>query len=278
MAESLHPLETPGRVPRARALGWLVFALVAAAAVAVTIAVPRVAQDPAYHAFADRRPLLGIPNAANVLSNLAFLAVGLLGLRVVGGRGAAFVDARERAPWIVTFAGVLLTGAGSALYHLSPTNAWLAVDRLAMTVGFMGLLSAMIVERLEARGPLVPLLALGAASVLWWYATELRGVGDLRPYAVVQAAPLVAIPLLLALGRPRYTGSGWLLAALALYAAAKLAEVRDVAVFAATAGVVSGHTLKHVLAALGIGALVLMLARRRPLAARARAPRPGRGR
>jgi hypothetical protein len=144
-----------------------------------------------------------------------------------------------------------------------------------MTVGFMGLFSAMITERLDVRigvRLLLPLLVIGAATVLWWYGTELRGSGDLRPYVAVQAYPLVAIPLLLVLGRARYTGSSWLLVALALYAAAKLAEARDAAIFTATAGVVSGHTLKHLLAALGIGVLALMLARRRPLAGRAPAP------
>ncbi|HSD21934.1 MAG TPA: hypothetical protein VLC54_17925 [Anaeromyxobacter sp.] len=258
-----------------RALRVLVFALITAAAVAAPLAAPRLAQDPAYHLFADRRALLGIPNAANVLSNLAFLAVGLLGLSVLRARHAELLDARERAPWAVLFAGVVLTGAGSVVYHLGPTNGTLAVDRLAMTIGFMGLLSAMIAERLDVRigvALLLPLLVIGAASVLWWYGTELRGSGDLRPYLAVQAYPLLAIPLLLVLGRARYTGSSWLLAALALYATAKLAEVWDAAIFLATARVVSGHTLKHLLAALGIGVLALMLARRRPLAARAPAP------
>jgi len=36
---------------------------------------PAVAQPASYHAFADERPWLGIPNAADVLSNLAFVAV-----------------------------------------------------------------------------------------------------------------------------------------------------------------------------------------------------------
>jgi len=275
MTAPLPPLPASRGGPHARALGVLVFAIVTAAAVIGTLAAPRIAQDPAYHLFADRRALLGIPNAANVLSNLAFLAVGLLGLRVVGARRAELLDARERAPWVVLFAGVVLTAVGSVVYHLSPTNASLAVDRLAMTVGFMGLFAAMITERLDVRvgvGLLLPLLVIGAATVLWWYGTELRGSGDLRPYLAVQGYPLVAIPLLLVLGRARYTGSSWLLVALALYAAAKLTEARDAAIFTATAGVVSGHTLKHLLAALGIGVLALMLSGRRPLAARAAAP------
>jgi hypothetical protein len=268
------------REPRARALRLLALAAAGVAAVAVTLAAPRVAQDPAYHLFADRRALLGIPNAANVLSNLAFLAAGVLGLRALRAGIASFPDPRERWPWTALFTGVVLTSAGSALYHLSPGNASLAADRLAMTVGFMGLLSALIAERLDVQAGLAllaPLLAIGAASVIWWYGTELRGAGDLRPYVAVQAFPLVALPLLLALGRARYTGSSWLLAGLGLYAAAKLTEAYDGAIFAATSGVVSGHTLKHLLAALGVGVLARMLSRRRPLLTRERpAPAPAR--
>ncbi len=255
--------------PHARAVRAGLFVAITAATLAATLAAPRLPQDPAYHAFADGRMLAGLPNAANVLSNVAFLAVGFLGLRVVRMRRAAFLDARERAPWLALFAGVVLTAAGSAVYHLAPTNSSLVVDRLPMSVAFMGLFSAMVAERVDLRAGtrlLSPLLVVGAASVLWWYATELRGAGDLRPYYLVQAYPLATIPLLLVLAAPRYTGSVWLIAALALYASAKLAEARDGAIFAATRGVVSGHTLKHLLAASAIGAVVMMLARRRPCA------------
>ncbi len=257
--------------PHRHARTWRVvlFAAVTAAAVAATFALPRLPQDPAYHAFADRRTFARLPNAADVLSNLAFLAVGFLGLRVLRTRRAGFLDARERAPWFVLFAGVILTAAGSAIYHLAPTSSSLVLDRLPMSVAFMGLFSAMVAERLDVRAGtrfLVPLLAVGTVSVLWWYATELRGSGDLRPYYLVQAYTLAAIPLLLVIAPARYTGSGWLVAGLALYAFAKLTEARDGAIFAATRGVVSGHTLKHLLAASAIGAVVVMLAQRRPRA------------
>src|SRR6266545_126733 len=98
---------------------------VAAAAVAAVGFLPPIPQDPAYHRFVDVRPLWGVANGWNVLSNLAFLAVGLYGLRRVwmapAGPRTAFVDARERWPYALFFTGVALTGVGSASITGRPT-------------------------------------------------------------------------------------------------------------------------------------------------------------
>src|SRR5438270_854583 len=67
-----------------------------------------------------------------------------------------------------------------------------------------------------------PLVALGVGSVLYWHWTETQGAGDLRFYFVVQFFPLVALPILFLLFRPRYTGTGDMLASLACYGVAKL--------------------------------------------------------
>jgi pimeloyl-ACP methyl ester carboxylesterase len=138
-------------LPRASSLRAAAFIALTAGAVAATLAMPRLAQDAAYHDFADHRALAGIPNAANVLSNVAFLAVGCVGLRVLGRGRATFLDARERTPWIVMFAGVLLTAGGSAAYHWDPANGSLVLDRLPMSIDFMALFAAMIAERLDPR-------------------------------------------------------------------------------------------------------------------------------
>ncbi|HQR29638.1 MAG TPA: ceramidase domain-containing protein, partial [Anaeromyxobacteraceae bacterium] len=164
---------------------WRVGALLAVtiACVVVALSGPRVPQSIQYFDFADERTLAGIPNAFNVLSNVAFLAVGVAGLAVVRPGRAAFRDPRERTPWRVLFAGVTLTGVGSAWFHLAPSSASLVWDRLPMTIGFMGLLSALLTERVDARWGrrlLWPLVALGLGSVLYWYFTELAGAGDLR--------------------------------------------------------------------------------------------------
>ena len=241
------------------------WALVAAAILSAVVlaAVPRIPQEPGYHQFADTRTILGVPNGLNVLSNLAFAVVGLAGIALLVSRGRALRDPRERWPWLVFFAGVTLTSLGSAWYHLAPSNASLVWDRLPMAVGFMALLSALITERIDAKVGLwllVPLVLLGLAGVLSWDASERTGAGDLRLYVFVQFFPLVAIPLILAL-TPRTYGDSWAyLGALGGYALAKLAEVGDSAIYERLGGLVSGHTLKHLIAAGAVGVLVWAMA------------------
>lgn len=250
-------------MPRRVADGLLI--LVVLLSVIVPFTLPAAPQDPAYHVLADRRPLLGIPNALDVLSNLAFVAAGALGLRAVVGCGAGMDRWRRRA-YAALFAGTLLTAGGSAYYHLAPDNARLVWDRLPMTIGFMGLLAALLAERVHpaaARLLLEPLLVLGAFSVFYWWWTEARGAGDLRLYGVVQFGSLLVVLLLLVAYPARYGGTAWLAAGLTLYGLAKVFEVFDDEIFSTT-GLVGGHALKHVSAGASV-ALVAMMLRRRGL-------------
>jgi hypothetical protein len=163
---------------------------------------------------------------------------------------------------------VALTCFGSAYYHLAPSNERLVWDRLPMTLGFMSLLSAVWMERVNLRAGLValgPLLLLGLLSVGWWYATELRGAGDLRLYLLVQFYTLVLILLILALFPPRYSRGADLLVAMGFYVLAKILESTDRQIFR-LGHIVSGHTLKHLAAALGVCWIFRMLALRRPIA------------
>jgi hypothetical protein len=222
-------------------------------------------QPLAYHFFADRRSCMGIPNCLDVLSNAPFAAVGLLGLAATFSSGAhessRFSDSWERWPYAALFSGVALTSLGSAYYHLAPDNARLVWDRLPMTVGFMGLLAAVVAERLSLRLSqrlFGPLLIIGALSVAYWYWSELQHAGDLRLYLLVQFGSLILIVLLLALYSSRYSGTGYLVAGLLTYAAAKGLELADREIFA-IGHIVSGHTLKHLAAAGGVMCVVAML-------------------
>src|SRR5262249_30722023 len=157
-----------------------------------------------------------------------------------------FADPRERWPYAVFFAGLLLTGAGSAYYHLETTNDRLLWDRLPLAITIMGLFAAIIAERIDVKAGLAlfgPLVALGAWSVVSWYAGERRGAGDLRLYGLVQFFPILAIPLIALLFAPRYTRGGDLAVAAGLYGLGKVFEHLDARVLS-LGGVVSGHTLK----------------------------------
>ncbi len=236
---------------------------VALAAAGAALWVPPFAQDPAYHAFADRRAVLGIPNLADVVSNAAFLVVGALGLAFVSGRRgrALLAELPQRLPYLAFFAGLLLTAAGSAWYHLGPSNGTLVWDRLALTAPLMALTAAFVTDRIHGRiGAFVVLpllLVLGSVGVLHWHFSETAGQGDLRGYILVQALPLLAIPLICLLFPGRHTRGGYVLAMFLWYTAARLCEVFDREIFGALGGLVSGHTLKHLLAA---GATVMVLA------------------
>lgn len=91
----------------------------------------------------------------------------------------------------------------------------------------------------------------------WW-----RYADDLRFYAWVQFTPLVILALLVALYPGRYTHRRFLLYALACYLGAKVVELLDRPIFEATSALVSGHTLKHLFAALGLFCVYWMLRRR----------------
>src|SRR5262245_42081698 len=140
---------------------------------------PAIPQPTSYHDFADHRALFGVANFPDVATNVGFLLVALLGFAVVFESRTVFEHASERLPYAVFFFGMLLTAIGSAYYHLAPDNARLFWDRLPMTIAFMSLLAAQIADRLSVRlglALLVPMLLIGAASVLYWRTTEEAGV------------------------------------------------------------------------------------------------------
>ena len=217
------------------------------------------AQDPAYHAFADGRVLLGIPNFWNVVSSVPFLIVGVWGL-VFLARYPGTVT-HLRGVWTVFFIGTIVTMFGSGYYHLAPDNASLGWDRLTMVIAFMSLLALVIGEYLStewANRLLVPLLLIGVGSVYYWLSTEAQGAGDLRLYAFVQFLPMFPVPCIVLLRRGRSDLGPWFGLMIVFYAAAKIFEFYDASVFAA-GELMSGHAIKHVLAALGAACLLLGL-------------------
>ncbi|MBS0308584.1 MAG: hypothetical protein JSS58_06400 [Proteobacteria bacterium] len=231
--------------------------LVLCAAIGMLLHGP-IAQLPHYHAFADQRMLLGLPHAADVLSNLGFLLVAAWGWRRLD---ADMPNRLALRGWRLFLLALALTSLGSGWYHLAPDNARLIWDRLPIALACAGLLAAMRAETKGGGRCDAPLLALaGIASVLWWQYTEQAGKGDLRPYLLLQTLPLVLIPLWQWIARAPRADRLLFGAAIGLYVAAKIAELQDSPILALT-GILSGHTLKHLLATLAAGLLVSRLAK-----------------
>ncbi|MEX0976395.1 MAG: hypothetical protein WDZ50_04790 [Woeseia sp.] len=221
-------------------------------------------QDPAYHEFADVRYFFGVPNFWNVMSNLPFVIVGTAGLALLNMPNRLSLLPELQGIYGLLFAGWVVTGFGSAWYHLQPNNSSLVWDRLGITVAIAALFSVVVGEHMSprcARRLILPLVLVGVASVSYWAFTESRGAGDLRPYALFQFLPMVLIPLIL-LRYPssfdRYHFFWW---AIALYAVAKLFEHGDSAVYH-LGELIGGHALKHSVAAIAMLVILLGMHRR----------------
>ena len=205
-----------------------------------------IAQPDNYHHFADQRSLFGVANACDVLSNLGFLLVGGFGLL---RWGVADAGVPGHGAYGVFFAALALTAAGSVWYHLAPDDARLVWDRLPIALACAALLAGEL-ERASKAGWLVPLCAFGAASIGFWSLT-----GDLRPYLLIQVAPLVLIPALHWQSRALMPRRLAFVCAIVLYVMAKMFELADATTMSALQ-VVSGHTLKHLLATAAAAVLV----------------------
>jgi hypothetical protein len=235
-----------------RNLPLVAFLAVMAASLAALWLLPPIPQSQDYHQFADQRTLLGIPNFWNVVSNLPFIAIGAVGL----------LRHREDPATVVLFAGIFLTGFGSAYYHWDPNDGSLFWDRLPMTLSFSAILAGAVAERLDARTGAIllwPLLGLGVLSLLWW-----RWTGDLRLYGWVQFFPCLALPVLFLLFPAQYTSSYYWIIAAAFYLAAKVFEYSDAEIYS-VGQILSGHTLKHLAAAAACFAILRYFQVRKPV-------------
>lgn len=260
---------TPPSWVQGGSIRLLILALVSIVLTALVFSLPPFAQDSAYHQFADQRALLGVPHFWNTVTNLPFVLVGLSGIAVCARAVPRGGIPQLRPVYLIFFAGVTLVGIGSGFYHLAPSNATLLWDRLPIILAVMALLSVVIGESISpswGRKLLLPLVLAGCCAVIYWYFSESRGAGDLRAYALAQYLPIVLIPLILMMFGSALTGAGYLWLILVTYVLAKLAEHLDAWLFVAT-GLISGHSIKHLLSGLATFWLLLALLSRRPVSA-----------
>jgi hypothetical protein len=226
--------------------------------------VPRIPQDLAYHDFADQRSIRQIPNFWNVVTNIPFILVGVWGIAVTAGPSNSLRE--TRTAYLAFFVGTVLVGLGSIYYHLRPANESLLWDRLAMTVSFAAFFTIVLSEYISidfGRRILWPLLTCGVLSTVYWGYTESLGAGDLRSYAVIQFLPVFLIPIIVLMFRSRLPGDWYIWAVLGSFVIAKLAEALDGPIYQLLA--ISGHSIKHVVAAFGPLFMILALRLRRKI-------------
>jgi hypothetical protein len=225
---------------------------------------PPFAQPQSFHQYADQRVWLGLPHAADVLSNLPFLVIGVLGLHYLlhGWRTqnpSAFLKQRAAWPYTLLFAGIVLTGCGSAWYHAQPSDATLLWDRLPMALGFAGLVAGTLMDRTPQR--ILPWLlafaAVGAGTVVYWHIS-----GNLVPYLVMQVGFIASALIATAFIPSRYTHANRVYSATGLYVIAVIFERLDHQVYEVLGGWISGHTLKHLMACAAISIVYSMLRKR----------------
>jgi hypothetical protein len=215
---------------------------------------------PAYNVFADQDTCLGIPNFTNVASNAAFVLAGLWALawfwtersRLLGTR---FLTRTELGLYAGFFAAAVLVGIGSGYYHWVPTNATLFWDRAPMTLAGAALTGAFIAERIDGRAGVAVAIALALflpATLVYWRMSEAAGAENLWPYLAGFYGSLGIATLVLLLFPSPYTRSGHAFVAVAWFALAMpFDKLLDGWVYS-LGGLLGGHAVKHLFAAMAM--------------------------
>ena len=236
--------------------GYLLLTFFAVLSLIGMFIVSPIEQDKAYHNFSDIHTFFGVPNFWNVISNAPFFIVGFLGIYKL----SSFASVKTQ--YLLFFLGVLLVAFGSGYYHLDPNDYTLVWDRIPMTIAFMSLFSIVISEFINSgkgRSLLFPLLITGLLAVLYWIFFN-----NLSFYAFVQFYPMLAIPVILIFFKSDHTLTigYWLL--LLAYIISKLLEHFDYEVHDFL-GVISGHSLKHIVAEIGVFILFYTFIKRKQI-------------
>jgi hypothetical protein len=209
-----------------------------------------------FHLFADTRIWHGLPNAADVLSNLGFLVAAAAGLFALVRLPAHSIPRAQRGAALLFFAGLAISAFCSGWYHLHPDDSRLMVDRGGMSIAFAGLLGLAAATRFGERAGVFTVAGLLLAAP---FAILAAASGHLEPWAVMQFGGMVALCVLASRKPlPEALHVHWL-AVLAIYSLAKLCEVNDDTIFELTGRLISGHTLKHVVAAFAAWPVVFAL-------------------
>ncbi len=218
-------------------------------------------QDQNYHHFADQRPFFGIPNFLNVITNLPFFFVGLMGF----GLARQIHEKELKHLFLALFAGFILVAFGSGYYHLWPKNITLVYDRLPIVIVLMSFFAFIIhdcISRKIGYKAFVILNITGITRDIYRILIEQAGTGDLRWYGMAQFFPVIAIPLIMLLYKASFIEWKEVAIIFIFFGLAKLTEMFDKEVYQLLNNTISGHSLKHLFMVAAEYEIIVLLRRR----------------
>lgn len=192
-----------------------------------------------YHDFVDKRSLLGIPNFLDVISNLAILLPALY-----------LLQTRKNKSLLsnLLILHISLLAITSGYYHLNPSDKTVFWDIMSIATGSMIVLLIIMNTTTEYN---LLLYIFAVFSIIYWKYT-----GDLRLY------------LLIYIGVPFYIISKYyknnnlrvyLFIMIFCNILVWMTEFNDHYIYKITNNLVSGHTLKHIFAGIGIFYVIKIL-------------------
>ncbi|MDO6706827.1 hypothetical protein [Photobacterium sp. 1_MG-2023] len=206
-----------------------------------------------------------------IVTSLPLAIVGFMGIRMLSQipkkQADRVVEPEIATAYFLFFQALLATSLGAAYYDLLPTPFGLMLDRIPGAIALVSLYCIVLSEYVRpALGTklLFPLNVYAVFSVTYWYwmTTTASGTAALSAYMLVQLLPILHLPLILLLYEGRGPDRRYYLATFVCYGLAAGAEYLDAGIWDMTEGVISGHCVKHLLAACAGGWVYLMLRQR----------------
>jgi len=139
---------------------------------------PRFAQNPNYHLFADQRNIFGIPHFFDVIFEYYFFASRSEWVRQWKKDTAG---KSERTPFSLCLLRLFTRACVDCLVAaiiIGPKHRDFVLGSPAMTLAFMSFISLMVffrVSEVAAKKIFWPLIVIGFVSVLYWSILEARG-------------------------------------------------------------------------------------------------------
>ena len=186
-----------------------------------------------YHKFIDNRTISGIPNFMNIVSNLAIAL-------------PAFYLMKKQKKISFLSINILLLAITSAIYHMNPNDNTIFLDML-----FVMSINTVVFSYFVNKQVGNFIFILGILSVFYW-----KKYDDLRFYEFLKIAiPVYAIFMLYKNPKVNH----YIFPVIILTILIRVSEYNDKEIYKLTGGIISGHSLKHIFAALDIYLIIIIL-------------------